>query len=311
MSENAHLFIIDNSSLQNYDNINNLVLEIHKYFCFQKDVPYKIENTNFPREPIGIIHQYREKFPSSVTLRVYAIGGDDTLFACVQGVVYEENTCVVPMPFGRNNSLAEKLGMGNIQKMRSVEYSTKMQQRLISAMHCGHVWGISFCSVGIIASADKSDRQMIYMANNQRQLAKTIPILMRITHSKILYAHKPLAMRYRVTIDDYDIHENIIGVDIANATFRQGLLTQNCIDVWLVNYSMRKEAMKFMWDCYNGDSIQALKKHKRIKAKHILIEADEPFDVCLDGEFFREKRLDITWEEKRLSIAVPKESLLL
>jgi len=148
-----HFFIINPHSFDGKpDRLNRVTEQIRG--CFDKNDPSrKIHISRYPRDAIAVIHRFMRGIPDEETVRVYAVGGDGTLFDCLNGIVDYPNAELTAVPYGGSNDFVRAFGDNAAEEFRDIKKLLNAPSRTIDIIRCGSLYAINEVAFGIEAQS--------------------------------------------------------------------------------------------------------------------------------------------------------------
>jgi diacylglycerol kinase family enzyme len=148
-----HLFIIDPISFWNKSKQNNVVAGIHQFFRGIQGSDYEIHVSRFPRDAAGFIPLYAGNLPDETSLRVYAVGDDETLFDCLNGMVGLKNVELASVPYGYSDNFIRGFSNNNKSLFRILSRQYNAPVVPVDVMRCGNNYALNYCVIGVEAEA--------------------------------------------------------------------------------------------------------------------------------------------------------------
>lgn len=106
-----HVFVFDPKAFYNQQwKMDNILDSIGQYFRTQEKLDFSIQFSRYRRNAIGIIQEEAEKAKGGDVVRIYAIGGEEILFDCVNGVTHFPNMQLAAVPYGESNDFIKIFG---------------------------------------------------------------------------------------------------------------------------------------------------------------------------------------------------------
>jgi len=116
-----HVFVFDPKAFYNQQwKMDNILDGIGQFFRTQESPDFSIQFSRYRRNAIGIIQEEAEKAKSGSVIRVYAVGGEEILFDCLNGVAHFHNTQLASIPFGESNDFIKIFGEDKIESFRDI-----------------------------------------------------------------------------------------------------------------------------------------------------------------------------------------------
>jgi diacylglycerol kinase family enzyme len=275
-----HVFVVDAKVFRNQQwKMDNMLDNIGQFFRTQEKDDFAVQFSHYRRDAIVLIQKEVETAKEDDTVRVYAIGGDDILYDCINGIAELPNTELAAVPYGETSDFMRNFGEGSVAFFRNilslVQQGATVPTDIIN-------WGVNYalnsCYIGM---------------NN---------ILM-------VFDKQTAAQHYTITIDDNDFSGNYCLIHVANGPYYAGKKTgagkktkagkktrlSAMPDDGLLDVTLIKSAgpLKTMWSMgrYLGGKIPS--NCIAIKAKKIEVQSDRQMWIQLDNEYIRDTGISI------------------
>jgi diacylglycerol kinase family enzyme len=168
-----HLFIINPHAALVGSHVDEIEDDIRSFFQSNRRVEYSIHVCRWKRDASGYTQRYVSNAGEMV--RVYAMGGNGTLFEVVNGVVGLPNAQVAWFPLGRDNSMLYAFGGGeNLSAFQSLQNLSLSPVISLDTIRAGNHYMIINVLIGgeahafhggeILAEKTKLPRNISYMA---------------------------------------------------------------------------------------------------------------------------------------------------
>jgi len=296
-----HVFVFDPKSFHEHQWKMDIILDsIGQYFRAQENPDFSIQLSRYPREAIELIQSQVDKAEEGDTVRVYAIGGEEILFDCLNGIAGLPNMELAVMPYGEMSDFLRIFGEENAELFMDIPTLVKSAAIPTDMIDAGYNYAFNTCFVGFISTATIKTREIIKMMG--KGMSSFLPLNKLMTSLSELFAaiDKQISARYyKITIDDKEYSGNYSFINIANGPFYSGKKTvaaQAIPDDGFLEVALIKSASPLK-------TIGSVKKYIRgttpsncilMKAKKITVQSDEPMWIQLDCEFMQ--NTNITFE---------------
>ena len=147
--------------------------------------------------PRGSLEIAREHARTGAAVRLYACGGDGTLFDVVNGAYGYPNAQVGMIPCGAGNDFLKYFG--GAEKFLDIDAQVKGSAFPMDLIRCGGFYSVNQCSMGMDAEIAASKNHFIRWPFVSGKLAYTLAVFYQFT--------KKLSSKYRVVIDDGEVLE--------------------------------------------------------------------------------------------------------
>ncbi|MCF6264456.1 MAG: diacylglycerol kinase family lipid kinase [Xanthomonadales bacterium] len=235
----------------------------------------------------GHFEEYLSACDLSQYSAVIVIGGDGTLHEALNGLYRQDKSRRIPLgliPAGTGNAFARELDLlagqwqkavdiicaGNIRNIDCASYRYAGEQRYF----------INIISMGFGVDAGHTAKKLKFLGKSAYTLA---------TLWQTLFLRSwPL----RITLDGQRIEHSTILASVSNSRYTgtsfliapDAQLDDGLLDVLLLTDISRLKILRLFPSIYSGKHIHYQEVSLQ-RAKHILIETDEPKELTPDGEF--------------------------
>jgi len=288
-----HVFVVDPRVFHEQQwKMDGLVDSIGQYFRTQEKPNFSILFSHYPRDAIGLIQKQVDQAEPFETIRVYAIGGDDILFDCLNGVAGLPNMELAIAPYGDTNSFIRAFGEGKAESFKNIDFLAESDTIPTDMIEVGNNCAINGCSIGSNSAKAMKKREI------QERMDQGISRFFRgfwflVNNISSTFDKEIISHYYQVTIDDADYSGNYSQIFIINSPYfgrKRAALKGSAPDDGLLDVVLFKSAGPFR----TSRSIKRYFRGKmpsicnRIQAKKIEIKSDTPMWIKTDSEFLRD-----------------------
>ncbi|MCL2508892.1 MAG: YegS/Rv2252/BmrU family lipid kinase [Oscillospiraceae bacterium] len=297
-----HIFVVNPVSGKGKSTAK-IVDEINGY-CSQNGLNYTIHQTKAPGDGLEYA---REMAATGEPMRIYACGGDGTLYEVVNGVYGYSNVEVAAIPLGSGNDFIRLFGTK--EELVNIEAQVNGTAIELDLIRCGDRLAINECSMGMDAEvcAKQFDFKKIPWLSGEA--AYTVSLLWAFT--------KKIKSTFTVTIDDDEpFTEDVVFCYCGNSRWYGGGYMAGPIalpdDGWLDVVIVKKEMSRLKL-------LSLINKYKRgehldwdvtmfRRAKKVTVHCDTPAAVNVDGEcdYVNDSSFEII--EKGIKFVIPTVS---
>lgn len=310
-----HLLIVNPKPFARKGNIERVTSALETIFQ-SSDRDYEIHISRFPRDAVGVIKEKYKQLTSKTKLRVYAVGGDGMLFDCLNGVV-GGGAELSAIPYGAANDFVRGFGEGAPALFREAGLLADGRVFETDIFLCNTNYALNYCGVGLEGAAALFAHNIVESPEQQLSIfSRYLSLAYDIGALRALFNKSLREQRYQVTIDDVDYSGKYTGIFIANGPCFGGnkIISRTAkINDHLLNVVFTKSAGVFGviadWKALqSGRALSHPELFFEKQGKRVSIRSDgAPLQVCVDGEAFRDTRLDIEIRPGALSFIVPRE----
>lgn len=298
-----HVFIINPAAGKGREQIS--LQQRIKSFFEQSDLSWEIYQTKGVGDAITYV---KKRCQSSNNIRFYACGGDGTLNEVVNGAVGFAQASVTVVPCGTGNdfirNFSSKTGFTDIAALVQAE------DRLIDLIKVNQRWTVNECNVGFDAAVAYNMDRFKRIPLVQGSMAYTIAVFYSFFH-KISY-------QLDIQIDDQPyISKDFLLLLLANGSHYGGGYNgapTAMVDDGLLDFFGFFGLNRFqIIGLLNKYKLGLHMTEEKLKSKMIFrqgcnvkIRAREDVPVCIDGDIFLAKELEISLVPGCLRFAVPR-----
>lgn len=300
-----HIFVV-NPNAGKKDRFSDICELLKKY---DGKIDYEVYKTTCKGDGREFVKSYLSSHPKDEIYRFYAIGGDGSLHDVVNGAYMYENAEVACFPSGSGNDFIksfkdhpgfrdiDKLINGKVKKVDLLKANNKVS---INIFNYGFDGEVTF-------KMHKIKRWPLMSGKGAYNLAAISSLLFNMS--------TPM----KVTLDDEVVFDDKgLLIAVANGhTYGGGykcaplsLVDDGLIDVCLIKKVSRFSAPGLMGVYKKGEHLESKKLKDKViykKCKHVVIESPQPVAYAIDGEVFREAKIDITILPLALNFVLPED----
>jgi YegS/Rv2252/BmrU family lipid kinase len=292
-----HVFVFDPKSFPNQQwKMENMLDNIGEYFRTQEKPDFSIQMSHYRRDAIVIIQKEAESAKEDDTVRVYAIGGDEILYDCVNGIAELPNTELAVVPYGETSDFLRIFGEGKDALFRNI-LSLVQQGAAIptDVINWGVNYALNSCCIGLKTAAAGKLREA---ALKEGDFILFSGISSFINNISTVFDKQIAARYYRITIDDQDYSGNYSLIHIANGPYYAGKvsgLAKAAPDDGLLDVALIKSAglLRTKWSLSRYSHGKIPSNCITLQAKRISIQSDRQMWIQLDNEYILDTGISI------------------
>jgi len=292
-----HVFVIDPKSFPNQQwKMDNMLDNIGEYFRTQEKPDFSIQMSRFRRDAIVLIQKEVETAKEGDTVRVYAIGGDEILFDCINAIADLPNMELAIVPHGSINDFLHNFGEGKDALSRNilslVQQDTAVSTDIIS-------WNINYalnsCYIGLKTAAANKLKETAQIKGSFLIFSKISSFINNILTA---FDRQTAAKYYKVTIDDNDFSGNYSLIHIANGPYYAGRktgLSTAAPDDGLLDVALIKSTgpLRTLWAVSRYSHGRKPKNCITMQAKKISVQSDTQMWIQVDNEYIQDTGINI------------------
>jgi len=274
---------------------------------------YRIHLSRYPRDAIAVIHRFMQDVPAGERVRVYAVGGDGTLFDCLNGIVDFPDAELTAVPYGGSNDFVRAFGDDVAEDFRDIKKLLNAPSRPIDIIRCGSLYAINEVAFGIEA-------QSVITANAvfkhpKLKFLRVAPGAVYLYGAVRSISNKEVRhQKYTVNLDSEVFTGNYCNISVSNSPCMGGNLfaspyakpTDGLLDAIFAESGGLLYAAGAIGNYTKGkfekNKCCFLKRFKQME-----LESDKPIRVHMDGESFYTDKISVEVLPARIKIFAPTD----
>lgn len=269
--------------------------------CRMLGLDYEFYITKAKYEAIDFI---RENAASGEQMRIYACGGDGTLFEVVNGAYGFENVEITLLPFGSGNDFLRYFGA--TEDFLNLENLINGEVVEIDLIKCGDKYSINQCSMGLDAEI-----------GGMQEKFKKIPFISGASayYPAIFYGlMRKIKNVFKIKIDDgEEFTYPYLFCVIANSRWYGGgffsapkaLPDDGLMDFVSVKKTLNRLQLIPLIDIYKKGGHLDWDFTNYVKCRRVRISSHKPAALNLDGEVFYVHQAEFEIIEKAIKFVIP------
>ncbi|MCL2442949.1 MAG: hypothetical protein FWD13_05715 [Treponema sp.] len=304
-----HVFVFDPKAFYNQQwKMDNILDGIGQYFRTQEKPDWSIQFSRYRRHAIGIIQEEAEKAKSGSIIRVYAVGGEEILFDCLNGVAHFPNIQLAAVPYGVSNDFLKIFGSDKIEDFKDIPLITESGAIPTDAIRWGVNYALNSCYIGMNSAISKNLKDI------KARLNKGVFLVFSRLSSLISYFltafDKQLAARrYNITIDNEDYSGHYCLIHVANGPYLNGRISgardstpdDGLLDIALIKSSHPLGTLSSIGKYSRG---KRPKNCVFVQAKKITVQSDNQMWIQLDNEYIQDTNISLSVVHHAVQMAV-------
>ena len=294
-----HVFVFDPKAFHNQQwKMDGILDNIGQFFRTQDKPDFSIQFSRYRRDAIVIIQEEAEKAKENDVIRVYAVGGEEILYDCINGVAHFDNMEIAAVPHGETNDFLNIFGAGNAELFRDIPAAVMAESIPTDIIKWGINYALNSCYIGF-NSATASRLKRLKASLNKGSFLVFSRISAFFNYIATAFDKEITDQNYKITVDDNDYSGNYSLIHVANGPYYAGKKTgASCAipDDGLLEVTLIKSAdpLKTMWSLgrYSGGKLPT--NCISIQGEKILIQSEKRMWIQLDNEFFQDTKIDLS-----------------
>ncbi|MCL2230015.1 MAG: hypothetical protein FWC01_02890 [Treponema sp.] len=294
-----HVFVFDPKAFYSQQwRMDSILDGIGQFFRTQQNPDFSIQYSRYRRNAIGIIQEEAEKAKAGDIVRIYAVGGEEILFDCLNGVAHFPNMQLAAVPFGETNDFIKIFGDDKLETFRDIPTLVNSDALPTDAIRWGVNYALNSCYIGMNAGISKRVRDMKSKLNKSSFFV--FSRFSSFLNNFLTAFDKTLAAReYEISIDDRDYSGHYCLIHVANGPYHSGKLT-GVADATPDDGVLDIALLKSTYPMNMLSSLRKYSKGKRpknciyIQAKKISVKSKNRMWIQLDNEYIRDVNVDLS-----------------
>jgi len=305
-----HVFVFDPKAFHNQQwKMDGILDGIGQFFRTQDKPNFSIQFSRYRRNAIGIIQDEAEKADPEDIIRVYAIGGEEILFDCLNGVTHFPNTQLAVVPYGETNNFLKIFGDNEAEMFKDIPTLIKSETISTDVIKWGANYALSFCYIGMNSAISKNIKDL--KSRLRKGSFFIISKLSTLLNNILTLFDKQLSSReYNIFIDEIDYSGKYCLIHVANSPHFSGKKTgvseaspnDGMLDIVLIKASFPLAALS---------SVKRYSKGKRpkncifIQGKKVTVHSDSQMWIQLDNEYIQDTSINLSVVHHALQMVSP------
>jgi diacylglycerol kinase family enzyme len=295
-----HIFVFDPKSFRNQQwKMDNILDDIGQFFRTQEKSDFSIGISHYRRDALVLIQKEAETSRDGDKVRVYAIGGDEILYDCLNGIAELPNTELAVVPYGETSYFLRNFGEGKDALFRNIPALVQHGEAIPTDIINWDVnYALNSCYIGLNTAI--AGRLREYKATLNKGSFILLSKISSFTNNFLTAFDKEIAaQQYKITIDDRDYSGSYSLIHIANGPYfagkTTGLSTKATPDDGLLDVALVKSAhpLKTMWSLNRYSQGKVPSNCNILQAKKITVQSDRQMWIQLDNEYIRDTDINI------------------
>jgi diacylglycerol kinase family enzyme len=294
-----HVFVFDPKSFHNQQWMMDGILDsIGQFFRTQTKPDFSIHISRYRRNAIGLINAEAEKAKEDETVRVYAVGGEEILFDCVNGVADLPNAELAAVPYGETADFLNIFGEGKTEAFRNIPSLVQAESIPTDMISWGVNYALNSCYIGL-NSATAVKLKELKSKLGKRSFIMFSKITSSLNYMLTAFNKQIAAQQYSITIDNRDYSGSYSLIHIANGPYYAGKVTglsaarpdDGVLDVALIKSA---SPLKTMWSMRKYAGGKTPSNCILLQAKKIAIQSERKMWIQLDNEYIQDTSINLS-----------------
>jgi diacylglycerol kinase family enzyme len=294
-----HVFMFDPKSFHGRQwMMDNILDNIGQFFRTQEKPDWSIQVSRYRRDVIAIIEEEAEKAKPGDVIRIYAIGGEEILFDCINAVAHYPDMQVAAVPYGESSNFLNIFGEGKAESFKDIPSLVKAETIPTDLIRWGVNYALNSCYIGL-NSAISAKVKDLKISLNKSSFFLFSKISNFFNYVLTAFNKEIVNQDYIITIDNLDYSGKYSLVHVANGPYYAGKMTglknatpnDGMLDVALLKSA---DPLRTMWATRKYAKGKRPKNCTFVQGKKITIQSDKQMWIQLDNEYMRDTNIKIS-----------------
>jgi len=152
-----HVFVFDPKAFYGQQwKMDNILDNIGQFFRTQEKPDFSIQFSRYRRNAMLIIQEEAEKAKADDVIRIYAVGGEEILFDCLNGVAHFPNMHLAFVPHGDSNDFLKVFGADKAELFKDIPSLVQSDVLQTDIIKWGVNYALNSCYIGMNAVVSKN-----------------------------------------------------------------------------------------------------------------------------------------------------------
>ena len=288
-----HVFVFDPKAFYNQQwKMDNILDGIGQFFRTQESPDFSIQFSRYRRNAMSIIQDEAEKAKSGDVVRIYAIGGEEILFDCFNGVAHFPNMQLAVVPHDKAGDFFKIFGDDKTDTFRDIPLLVQSGALPTDAIRWGVNYALNSCHIGMNSAISKRVKDM-RSKMNKTSFALFSKFSTFLNFFMTAFDKNVTARKYDIFIDDEEYSGNYCLIHVANGPYFNNKITgskdatpdDGLLDIALIKSS---HPLKTLFSMRKYSKGKKPKNCVLIQGKKITVKTDNPIWIQLDNEYIQD-----------------------
>jgi len=294
-----HVFVFDPKAFRNQQwKMDNIQDHIGQYFRTLEKPDFSLQNSRYRRNAMLILEEEVEKAEPEDDIRVYAIGGEEIFYDCLNAVAHFPNMHLAAVPYGISNDFLKIFGDKNLESFRDIPALAQAHTLSTDIIKWGVNYALNSCYIGMNAVVMKNLKDMRANLNKGSFLVLS-KLSSMLNYIMTAFDKKQAGRKYGITVDGVDYSGKYSLIHVANGPYHNGKKTgsfeampnDGLLDITLIKATHPLGTLL---------SLGMYSRGKRpgncfcVKGKEVTIRSDSTMLIQMDNEYFQETSVTIS-----------------
>ncbi|MCL2181178.1 MAG: hypothetical protein FWB83_08620 [Treponema sp.] len=293
-----HVFVFDPKAF--YDQqwkMDNILDGIGQFFRTQDKPDFSIQFSRYRRNAIGIVQEESEKAKPGDIVRVYAIGGEEILYDCLNAVAHFPNMQLAAVPHGESYDFLRIFGDDKIENFRDIPSLVNGEALHTDAIRWGVNYALNSCYIGMNSGISKNLKDVKQKLNKGSFIVFS-KVSSFINYFLTAFDRTVAARQYDISIDDVDYSGQYSLIHVANSPYHAGKKTgaseatpdDGILDISLIKSSHALGTISSMRKYAKG---KRPKNCVFVQGKKVTVHSNNHMWIQLDNEYIQDTSISL------------------
>jgi len=293
-----HVFVFDPKAFYNQQwKMDNILDNIGQYFRTQEKPDWSIQFSRYRRNAIGIIQEEAEKAKPGDIVRIYAIGGEEILFDCLNGVSHFPNIQLAAAPYGESNDFLKIFGAENMEGFKDIQSLVQANAIPTDIIRWGINYALNSCYIGMNSAVSKNIKDLKSRLNKGSFILFS-KLSLSMNRFFTAFNREQAARKYKIKIDDDDYSGHYSLIHVANGPYFNGRITglkdatpdDGLLDIVLIKSAHALKTLSSLRKYSNG---KRPKNSIFVQGKKVTVQSDDTMWIQLDNEYIQDTSVSL------------------
>jgi len=305
-----HVFVFDPKAFYNQQwKMDNILDGIGQFFRTQEKPDFSLQFSRYRRNAMGIIQDEIDKANPGDIIRIYAIGGEEILFDCLNAAAHYPNTQIAAVPYGESNNFLKIFGENSDDTFKDIPSLVKSEALPTDAIKWGVNFALNSCYIGMNSTITKNLKDMKARMNKGSFFIFS-KLSSFVNYFFIAFNRELAAKEYKINIDgtDYSGHYSLIHA--ANSPYHAGRKTgvydatpgDGLLDIALIKAS---NPLGILLSTRKYSRGKRPKNCVFVQGKKMTVHSSSQMWIQLDNEYVLDTDISLSIVPKLLNVVAP------
>jgi len=294
-----HVFVFDPKSFYGQQwKMDGILDNVGQFFRTQEKPDFSIQFSRYRREAIAIVQEEADKAKPGDIVRVYAVGGEEILFDCLNAISHFPNMELAAVPYGESNNFLSVFGENKISLFQNIPALVPARSISTDVIKWGVNYALNSCYIGM-NSAAAVKLKAIKSSLNKLSFILFSKFVTFFNYFASAFDSDVASQEYTINIDDQDYSGNYSLIHVANGPYHNGKITgasaavpnDGMLDIALLKAANPFRTMITMRRYSNG---KRPRNCVLLRAQKITIHSNRQMWIQLDNEYIRDTDISLS-----------------